>query len=385
MLSLLVVANRKGANVNIKIIMIPRNHEYIKQLKRSLEKIDVDVKLLKPFHYSSLTNIIKMLYLRLKGYKIIHVHWLYIFPFKFVMMAFYYFCKGIGLKIVWEMHNIVSHSGKEKDLVNSQWFYDKADAIIFHSQDDVFRTKDILKKNETEDKKYIVIPHGNFNKSYENRISKKDARITLGIPDQDRVILCFGFIRKNRGYEYLLEAVKGRPNTTIVIAGKLQDKDVYKKLLDYKKIIPTLKLFAQWIPDNEIQLYFNACDIVVLPYSDITTSGVIPLAYAFSRPVVTSAIGGIKDIVNDNTGLLVPIKNVGALRNAIDKILALDFESMGNYARQYAERQFNWDSNAVKIKELYGSLCNICLADTNSANYHSGKINAIRDAENRNC
>jgi beta-1,4-mannosyltransferase len=372
-----VVVKRKGEQVKIKIIMIPRNHEYIRQLKHSLEKIGIEVKLLKPFHYSSLTNIIKMLYFRIKGYKVIHVHWLYIFPFKFVMVAFYYFCKSIGLKIVWEVHNIVSHSGKEKDRINSQWFYDKVDGIIFHSQEDILRANEILKRKEIQDKKNIVIPHGNFNKSYENRISKQDARKALGIPNQDRVILCFGFIRKNRGYEYLLEAVKGRRNTTVVIAGKLLDKDVYKKLLDYKDIMPNLKLFVHWIPDDEIQLYFNACDIVVLPYSDITTSGVIPLAYAFSRPVVTTAIGGLKDIVNDNTGILVPIRNVGALRNAIEKILALDFESMGNYAHQYAELQFNWDSNAGKLKELYGSLCNTCSVNANSTNCKSEKIKAI--------
>ena len=145
-------------------------------------------------------------------------------------------------------------------------------------------------------------------------------------------------------------------NTVVVVAGKILEEDVYKKLIEYEKKISNLRVFTRWIPDNEIQIYFNACDIVALPYTEITTSGVIPLAYAFSKPVVTTDIGGIRDVVNDNTGILVPTRDAIALKKAIDRIFTMDFEAMGRYAHEYAEREFSWGANAQKIKRLYESI-----------------------------
>jgi len=334
--------------------MIPKNHEYIRRLKSCLEEIGVRVQILKPFHYSTVMNIIKMIAYRTQGYKIIHVHWLYIFPFSLVMKLFYYFCWCLSIKIIWEMHNILPHHYKEIDRKNSLWFYKKSDAIVFHSKNDIDRSRELLRT--TIDKMHIVIPHGNFNGSYENSISKKDARRILNISDNNRVILCFGFIRKNRGYEYLLEAIKDMPDIIVIIAGKVDDKDIYQNLLAYERQMSNLKLFVKWIPDGEVQLYFNACDIVVLPYTDITTSGVIPLAYAFSKPVIATSIGGIRDVVNENTGILVPPKDTDALRKAIERIFIMDLEAMGRYAHEYAKKEFSWESNAQKIKELYESI-----------------------------
>jgi glycosyltransferase involved in cell wall biosynthesis len=337
-----------------KVFFIPKNHEYVRKLKWHLEKTGVSVVLLKPFHYSSLTNLLKIIYFRLKGYRIIHVHWLYIFPFRFVMRGFYYFCKGLGIKIIWEMHNILPHGYAENDKGNCRWFYEKVDAIIFHSGHDIRRAKDLL--NTDVDKIHTIIPHGNFNGSYENTISRREARRHLNIPDNERALLCFGFIRKNRGYEYLIEAIKDMENTIVVIAGKADDKDVCKKLLAYEEQLPHLRVFVKWIPDEEIQYYFNACDIVVLPYTEITTSGVVPLAYAFSRPVITTNIGGMKDIVNEDTGILVPPGDVAALKSAIREMFKKEFEQMGRNAFRYAETRFSWESSARAIKGLYLSL-----------------------------
>ncbi len=334
-----------------KVFFIPKNHEYVRRLKRHLEEVGVQVILLKPFHYSSFMNLLKIIFFRSKGYRIIHVHWLYIFPFGFVMRAFYYFCRGFGIKVIWEMHNILPHGYGESDKGKCRWFYEKADAIIFHSEHDIQRAKEVL--STRTDKIHTIIPHGNFNGSYENTISKKEARRRLNIPDNDRAVLCFGFIRENRGYEYLIKAVKDMKNTVVVIAGKPDDKDVCKKLLAYEKQMPHLRLFAKWIPDEEIQDYFNASDIVVLPYTDITTSGVIPLAYAFSKPVITTNIGSLREVVKEDTGILVPAKDVEALRNAIENIFDRDLLAMGKSAYEYSMNEFNWESNAKKIRELY--------------------------------
>jgi len=339
-----------------KVFFIPKNHEYINRMKCALEDLDVEVLTLRPFHWSSFGNIYNILKYSKEGYKIIHVHWLYIFPLSIIMKSIYYFLRYLDIKIIWEMHNILPHGYKEKDKAISRWFYERVDAIIYHSREDVARAKILL--DITLDKKHIIIPHGHFNESYANNLSRTRARDILDIPHHYRVILCFGFIKKNRGYEYLVEATKDMKDTLILIVGRILHKSTYRKLLEYRATNPNIVLFPKWIPDEEVQIYFNACDVVVLPYTDITTSGVIPLAYSFKKPVITSAIGGIKDVVNKRTGILVPPRNSTALRSAIQDIFQKDLFTMGDEAYIHAQREFNWISIAQNIKNLYFSLLN---------------------------
>lgn len=349
-------AEENGSIMKTNVMMIPKNHEYIRKLRSNLLKINVEVGLLKPFHYSSFSNIAKILYYRTRNYKIVHVHWLYIFPVGLLMKLFYYFCRGLGIKIIWEMHNILPHHFRESDRRNCKWFYEKSDAIIFHSEKDIGRTKELLRTDTR--KTAITIPHGNFNESYENRISREEARAILNISKDRKIILCFGFIRENRGYEYLIEATREMAGVEVVIAGKVDHLETYQQILKSEERTPNLRVFAKWIADDEIQVYFNACDIVVLPYTDITTSGVIPLAYAFSKPVIATNIGGISDVVNPRTGILVPPRDVNALRTAIYDLLGRDYEAMGKFAYEYSQKSFNWEAIAKKIKSLYASVLN---------------------------
>jgi glycosyltransferase involved in cell wall biosynthesis len=338
--------------------MIPKNHEYIRLLTRHLETNGVSVVILKPFHYSTFSNIVKLFYYRARGYRLIHVHWLYIFPFGFVMRAVRLFWRALGIRVVWEMHNILPHRPRPRDVRQTRWFYDRSDAIIFHSTDDPRRAKELLHINE--DKPHVVIPHGHFNESYPNTVTRRQARLALGLPADKKVVLCFGFIRANRGYQYLVQATRNMDGVVVLVAGKIMERDVYEELLEHEARSPNLRVMAGWIPDEDVQLYFNACDIVAVPYTRITTSGVIPLAYAFARPVISTNIGGIRDIVNDRTGILVPPRNTEALRTAITTLLSRDYQEMGAHAREFAHECFDWEVNARKVRELYETILQPC-------------------------
>ncbi len=340
--------------MEVKIFMIPRNHVYITRLKKHLEDEGLGVVILKPFHYSTFVNLLKIFWYRLQGFRAVHVHWMYIFPAAFVMKGFYYLCRVLGIKIVWEMHNIVPHKCPERKRRSSRWFYERVDAVIFHSRSDVARSRELL--GTDVEKRHIIVPLGNFNDIYENTMSRETAREKLGIPAGNRVILCFGFLRKNRGYEYLIEATRDMEDTSVVVAGGVQDKGVLRMLEDCEKSVPNLTLHCRYIPNDEVQVFFNACDVVVLPYTEITTSGVIPLAYAFARPVVASDIGGISEVVTDETGVLVPRCDARSLREGIERLLRSDYEAMGRKALGFARSEFDWKKNARKMKALYESL-----------------------------
>lgn len=340
-----------------KVVMIPCNHEYIRKLKDSLADKNVEVKLLKPFHYSTPLNFVKLLLRRISGFNIIHVHWLYIFPFPFMMKVFCAYSKFLGYKIVWEMHNIVSHSGKKRDYAMSKWFFEYCDGIIYHSQSDATRAPETL--DCAPKVNCAIIYHPNFIGVYKNDVSKKDARRALGIPQDVKTLLCFGQIRANRGYEYLIDAIDGIDDLTLIVAGEVIDRQTYKYIRDHFDN-DRIKVFAKWVDNDEVGVYFNACDVVVLPYSEITTSGVIPLAYSFSRPVIVSDIGGVGEVVKDKYGALVAPCDVKALKNAITKIFESNYDEMGKSAFTFAEEKLTWDAAAEKVNALYEKLlsCN---------------------------
>lgn len=340
--------------MTMKIFMIPKNHEYIRKLDAGLSARGVTVRLLKPFHYSSLTNLLMLILYRGLGYGLIHVHWTYIFPHLVAMRLFNGLTRLLGIRVVWEVHNILPHRHSEADRKISREFLERADGLVLHSVNDLERIREELRVEP--DKPFVVAPHGNFIGSYPNDIGRDAARSRLGIGVDEKVLLCFGFIRRNRGYDLLLDAMERSEGLTLLIAGRVEDRDVHQDILRRAKGNPKIRLFTGWIPDEEIQVYFNASDVVVLPYTEITTSGVVPLAYSFRKPVITTSIGGMKEIVSEDTGRLVPPGDAGLLAEAIRSIFEEDLEKMGNMAFRFAEEKLGWERNIDSMIRLYDSI-----------------------------
>ena len=340
----------------MKIFMIPKNHEYIKKLTRGLEGKGLEVMQLKPFHYSSMTNLFKLIRYGGRGYNLIHVHWLYIFPHHLVMKFFMGLTRLLGVKVVWEVHNILPHRWREIDRDNSREFLENADGLILHSRQDLERIRESLGVDPSQP--FIVVPHGNFIGSYRNDIGREAARNRLQIDPGEKVLLCFGFIRRNRGYECLFDAMERVEDISLIIAGRIEDKDVYQEIVRRAKDNPKVRLFTGWIPDDDIQVYFNASDVVVLPYTEITTSGVVPLAYSFKKPVITTSIGGMTEIVSEETGKLVPPEDAGRLAQAIQEIFQEDYEKMGKLAYRFAEENLSWERNIDSMIRLYDMVGN---------------------------
>ena len=336
----------------MKIIIIPHNHEYIEKLKEAMEKEGHMVYLLKPFHYSTPSNFLKIILLRMKGYKIIHLHWIYIFPFSFLMKFFVIFSKMLGYKVVWTIHNILPHESTKKDVKKSRWLYGNVDYKFIHYKSNLERLKNTL---HVELKDIEVIFHPVFVGSYPNEISNREAKRELKIPENKKVLLCFGMIRKYKGMELFADALEKLGDEYIgIIAGKGVSEEVLKYLKEKEKRLDNLLVVDEYIQDDKIQVYFNACDVVVLPYTNITTSGVVLLAYAFGKPVITTNLGGMPEVVIENkTGLLIPPNNVEALTEAIKKLFNMDYEKMGEEAYKMAKEKFTWEKLAEQTIKVY--------------------------------
>jgi glycosyltransferase involved in cell wall biosynthesis len=99
--------------------------------------------------------------------------------------------------------------------------------------------------------------------------------------------------------------------------------------------------------------------VVVLPYNEITQSGVLQIAYAFGRPVVATELPGFREVIaNGKNGFLVPLNDVGRLAERIAEILQNDgkLQAMGAYSKFLCDTKYSWDGIAQKTSEVYDKL-----------------------------
>jgi beta-1,4-mannosyltransferase len=112
----------------------------------------------------------------------------------------------------------------------------------------------------------------------------------------------------------------------------------------------SITLIPKFIPNDHIQLYMNACNICVLPYKDITTSGAAILALSFGRPIIAPAIASFPELITPDVGLLYPtsLKNefVSVLNNSIQR-------SWSEAAILEYAHTFDWDKLGPQLIDLY--------------------------------
>jgi glycosyltransferase involved in cell wall biosynthesis len=170
-------------------------------------------------------------------------------------------------------------------------------------------------------------------------------------------ILFFGRIVEYKGLKVLLEAmklvVKNNPGMKLVIAG---DGDMSSYKNDVELLKENLEIHNNWIPNDSVKYYFKDTDLTIVPYIEATQSGIIPLSYVFSKPVIASKAGALPEQVKDGeTGLLTDPDNPSALANAIQRLMSSPelLSKMGKKCNEYYTTELAWDSSAKKIISLF--------------------------------
>jgi glycosyltransferase involved in cell wall biosynthesis len=196
-------------------------------------------------------------------------------------------------------------------------------------------------------------------------MSAKEARSDLGIREDGVVFLFFGFVRKVKGIDVLLKAFDVLANDfhrayLVIAGGCIQGESFYEheKSVMRMRHGDRVKLFLRYIEHQEIPLFFEAADVVVLPYLRFfSQSGVLHLAQGFRRPLIVTDVGGLPDAVrHGETGLVVPPGNVKALVEAMSYLLEHKEKrrEFGLAAYEVARREFSWDKIAREtVKRVY--------------------------------
>ena len=256
--------------------------------------------------------------------------------------------KRAGIEIVYICHNVFPHERFPLDKKLTRMALKRADRYILHAQGEV---KDLLSIKPDAD--YKVQVHPTYSAFNFDNLDRHRAREKLGIPDDEDMMLFFGFVREYKGLKHLLNAVhilkekqyKDRHVPVLYVVGDFDgNREEYLTLIDELKIAEDIKLIDGYVPDKEVEKYFSSADLVVLPYESATQSGIVQIAYGFRKPVIVTDVGGLPEVVEDDvTGMIVPPFDDDALADAICKYF--DEGRKDRYIKGISEREyrFSWD------------------------------------------
>jgi glycosyltransferase involved in cell wall biosynthesis len=266
-----------------------------------------------------------------------------------------------GKKIVFSIHNITPHAPEKYfiflDALLNRFVFRFADSFIVHNKRNKKRFEELYQVNQ---RPISVIGVGSHEPLIRTKLSRKEAREHLYISMEKKVILHFGYIWRYKGVDVLLNAlesiVKNVPNVILVLAGTVtSDWKQYEEIIEKKHLAQHIQLHLHYIPESEVDIYFSAADLVVLPYTPPfdTHGGVGALAVALHKPLLVSDIGGLTEYVRNSQAIVTP-GDVNELAKKTIKILTDKklLSSLVKDSRTIA-KEITWDEIAKKTIRVY--------------------------------
>lgn len=246
-----------------------------------------------------------------------------------------------GITRVKTIHDVGIHAGNNSKFNiwwNNTGFKD-ADKFVILSRKFVPK----LVERGISEEKIVVIPHAGFD--YYTKFSSTPVNEV-----HNPIILFFGRIDQYKGIGVLLKAlpkVLGKhPNAILRIAG---NGNLQAEMPLIEPFRGNIDLQNRWIRDEEVSTLVEDTTFVVLPYTHATQSGVIPLAYAFSKPVVATKVGCLDEqVVEGETGYMCEGSDADSLADAMIKMLDnLEYtKQMGYKANEYMKKYLTWEASA---------------------------------------
>jgi glycosyltransferase involved in cell wall biosynthesis len=302
--------------------------------------------------------------------KIFHILWNNKVQFfdRTLLMLYY---KLLGKRIAFTAHNV--NAGKRD--ANDSWLNRLTLKIQYRLANHIFVHTEKMKSELLEDfgireRAVTVIPFGINNSVPDTDLTPAQAKLRLGIRDDERTILFFGNIGPYKGVDFLVTAFQQivARNTAyrLIIAGKPRGgSERYLEAIQQTisrdthrgRVIQRIG----YIPDEETELYFKAADVLALPYTQVSQSGVLFLGYSFGLPVIAADVGSLgEEVVEGRTGFLCrpcdPVELANTIETYFESDLFKALASRRQEIRAYANERHSWDAVGETTRRIYEEL-----------------------------
>tara|TARA_Y100000310_G_scaffold322896_1_gene382561 strand:+ start:28960 stop:30018 length:1059 start_codon:yes stop_codon:yes gene_type:complete len=257
--------------------------------------------------------------------------------------------KNCGAQIIVNCNNINPHEPRTTDSFMTAKFFSYCDGFIVMSK----TVEKDLKKIEPNPK-YRKTPHPIYD-IFGECLDQKTAREQVGV-SSEKIILNFGLIRDYKGLDILIESakyLKGKlDNFKILVVGECYgDENEYIQLAEKNGVSDVVEFRFEFVPNEKVNQYFCASDLIVLPYKSATQSGVVPIAYHFNKPVVVSNVGGLPEIVEVGKTGFVCEPDSASIAKGVMQYFKSDMDQYPPFIAEYKKR-FSWENFAKVVLEL---------------------------------
>ena len=345
----------------IRLVAFPRDREnpYQELLYGHLRAEGDDVDYLRP--RSQWRLVPSLVRARRAGYTVFHLHWLW--PFRdgsprTARLRYWHFrvvlavARALGQTVVWTAHNVLPHDPVfPDDIAACRALARSSDLVIAHSHGALAELSAI----GVRPRRTAVIGHGSYIGVYPGEATRAEARQRLGLPPDAFVYLFLGLIRSYKGIDELVAAYRlaRSPGTTLLIVGSCKEPRL-RRLLAEEVDTGGVIWHDGFVDSDDVQGYFAAADVAVLPYRRIGTSGSALLAFSFGTPVVTTSSVALEAVPAD--AFYAYDGSVAGLRDAL--VLAREDaarEALGERGRRYAA-SLDWDEIGRRTRDAIRSV-----------------------------
>lgn len=270
--------------------------------------------------------------------------------------------RALGVSLVWTAHDIVEHERRAPRIervfkhVFLRFLFTR---IIVHCS----RARDVIREAyhlpPATLEKTVVVPHGNFLGDYPDEVTRAEARERLDLPADAFVFGFFGTIRAYKDVPRLVETFDrvADDDHRLLVAGNPRTQALEREVEEAAAGDDRIRTVFEYVPDDEVQLYLRAADVVVLPFRteerSMLTSGSAVLAMGFGRPVIAPDVGCVGAVVDEGEGFSYPSDADEGLDLAMRRAADADnLVARGRQSRAVVSRR-TWDRAATLTSDVY--------------------------------
>lgn len=248
--------------------------------------------------------------------------------------------------------NVVPHEHRPGDRLLTNYFIQRIDGLIAMSRSELTAASTFR-----SDLPLGYCPHPIFD-NYGERLSFEVAKKKLKLDINTRYLLFFGFIRDYKGLDLLINAfaderLRKFPVKLLVAGEYYSSPEPYLELIKKNNLEELIELRTDFIPDNEVNLYFSAADMVVQPYKSATQSGVTQIGYHFNKPMLVTNVGGLSEIIPDGKIGYVVEPDTASIADALVDFFVNDriAEFEANIIEE--KKKFSWSNLVQTFLSVY--------------------------------
>jgi len=258
-------------------------------------------------------------------------------------------------KIIGLVDNAIAHEPRIGDAALLKYFLKVCNGCMVMSksvQDDIL--------SFDTNKKTALSPHPVYD-HYGDGIDKIVARKRLGLKTDAKYIMFFGMIRKYKGLDLLLDAMKvlhTKDNSIhLIVAGEYyEDEALYQQKIKEYGLAGNVTSINKYIPDEAVHLYFSAADLITQTYHTATQSGISQIAFHFEKPMLVTDVGGLKEIVeHQKVGYVVdknPLHIADSIMDFFKHNRVLEF--LPNLKEE--KKKYSWETFVNELITLYRNI-----------------------------